>query len=78
KNTVRAIAEEYFPTQTISKGSIQAAQRMLERYAYPIIGDPPITKVTPRQIMECLDVCKDKGGVVSGIYTRQHMSAVFL
>ena len=28
--------------------------------------------------MECLDICKDKGVVVSGIYTRQHMSAVFL
>ena len=51
---------------------------MLKKYAYPIIGDTPITKVTPRQIMECLDVCKDKGVIVSGIYTRQHMSAVFL
>lgn len=78
KNTFQAIAEEYFATKTISKGSIKAAQSMLERYAYPIIGDTPITKVTPRQIMECLDVCKDKGVVVSGIYTRQHMSAVFL
>jgi putative integrase len=78
KNTFQAIAEEYFATKTISKGSIKAAQSMLERYAYPIIGDTPITKVTPRQIMECLDVCKDKGVIVSGIYTRQHMSAVFL
>lgn len=78
KNTFQAIAEEYFSTKIISKGSIKAAQSMLERYAYPIIGDTPITKVTPRQIMECLDICKDKGVVVSGIYTRQHMSAVFL
>ncbi|MBS5743747.1 MAG: DUF4102 domain-containing protein, partial [Neisseria sp.] len=78
KNTFQAIAEEYFATKTISKGSIKAAQSMLERYAYPIIGATPITKVTPRQIMECLDVCKDKGVVVSGIYTRQYMSAVFL
>ena len=78
KNTFQAIAEEYFSTKTISKGSIKAARSMLERYAYPIIGDTPITKVTPRQIMGCLDICKDKGVVVSGIYTRQHMSAVFL
>lgn len=78
RNTFEAIAEEYLSSKTISDGSIKAIHRMLKKYAYPIIGDTPITKVTPRQIMECLDVCKDKGVIVSGIYTRQHMSAVFL
>lgn len=78
RNTFEAIAEEYLASKTISDGSIKAIHRMLKKYAYPIIGDTPITKVTPRQIMECLDVCKDKGVIVSGIYTRQHMSAVFL
>ena len=77
KNTFRAIAEEYLANKTISKGSIKAARRMLERYAFPIIGDTPITKVTPRQILECLDICKEKGVIVSGIYARQQMSAVF-
>ena len=78
RNTFEAIAEEYLSSKTISDGSIKAMHRMLKKYAYPIIGDTPITKVTPRQIMECLDVCKNKGVIVSGIYTRQHMSAVFL
>nr|DAX65560.1 MAG TPA: Integrase [Caudoviricetes sp.] len=78
RNTFEAIAEEYLASKTISDGSIKAIHCMLKKYAYPIIGDTPITKVTPRQIMECLDVCKDKGVIVSGIYTRQHMSAVFL
>ena len=78
KNTFQAIAEEYIASKTISEGGIKAIHRMLKKYAYPIIGDTPITKVTPRQIMECLDICKEKGVIVSGIYTRQHMSAVFL
>lgn len=78
RNTFEAIAEEYLASKTISDGGIKAIHRMLRKYAYPIIGDTPITKVTPRQIMECLDVCKDKGVIVSGIYTRQYMSAVFL
>lgn len=78
RNTFEAIAEEYLASKTISEGGIKAIHRMLRKYAYPIIGDTPITKVTPRQIMECLDVCKEKGVIVSGIYTRQHMSAVFL
>ena len=80
QDTFTAIAEEFIRTELQGRSDAYAKgiRRDFANYAYPIIGALPIRQITPGHIMACLDKCKDKGIIVTGINLRQRMSRVFM
>jgi phage integrase family protein len=79
RNTFSAIAEEFIASkQGKSQTYINGIRRDFKTYVYPTIGNLPINTITPQQIMTCLDKCKSKGVIVTGINVRQRMSSVFM
>jgi phage integrase family protein len=78
-NTFIAIAEEFIASkQGKSQTYINGIRRDFKTYVYPTIGNLPINTITPQQVMTCLDKCKSKGVIVTGINVRQRMSSVFM
>lgn len=78
-NTFSAIAEEFIASkQGKSQTYINGIRRDFKTYVYPTIGNLPINTITPQQVMTCLDKCKSKGVIVTGINVRQRMSSVFM
>ena len=79
RNTFSAIAEEFIASkQGKSQTYINGIRRDFKTYVYPTIGNLPINTITPQQVMTCLDKCKSKGVIVTGINVRQRMSSVFM
>ena len=80
QNTFATIAEEFIRTELQGQSAAYAKgiQRDFDNYAYPVIGALPIRQITPAHIMACLDKCKNKGIIVTGIHLRQRMSRVFM
>ena len=74
------IAKEFLrgKEKDCSLAYLKGIERDLKNYAYPIIGNLPIRQITPAHIMACLDSCKKKGIITTGINLRQRMSAVFM
>lgn len=80
QNTFATIAEEFIRTELQGQSAAYAKgiRRDFDNYAYPVIGALPIRQITPAHIMACLDKCKNKGIIVTGINLRQRMSRVFM
>ncbi|MCG7657104.1 tyrosine-type recombinase/integrase [Wielerella bovis] len=79
QNTFKIIAEEFLNSKTDCIPSyVNGIERDFKNYAYPIIGNLPIRQITPAHIMACLNLCKEKGIIATGINLRQRMSNVFM
>lgn len=77
--TFRHAAEEYMATKSKrSQAYIQGIERDFKKYVYPTIGKLPLNAITPAHIKYCLDKCKAKGIIVTGINIRNRINAVFM
>lgn len=63
ENSFKAISIEWFDNnlERWSKGYAQKIKRILEMHLYPILGDTPISKITPPDLLEALRAVESKG-----------------
>lgn len=79
EHTFKTVAQEWINEKrtTATPAYIKGIERDFKNYVYPIIGNLPISSITPQQVMACLEKCRRKNIVVTGINIRARISAVF-
>lgn len=77
--TFEAVARECIPRKLAgrSEGTIERAKWMLETFIYPYIGNKPLDKIEPPDVLEALRRVEARGRHETAKRTRQRVSMVF-
>jgi integrase len=80
RNTFERVAREWHETSKAQWAAIHASDvlRSLDRDVFPLIGDLPISDLTPPKVLEALRAIEDRGSIETAKRVRQRISAVFV
>jgi integrase len=78
-NTFEAVARECIPRKLAgrSDGTVERAEWMLETFIYPYIGNKPLDKIEPPDVLAALRRVEARGRHETARRTRQRVSMVF-
>lgn len=78
-NTFEAVARECIPKKLAgrSAGTVERAEWMLESFIYPYIGNKPLDKIEPPDVLAALRRVEARGRHETAKRTRQRVSMVF-
>ncbi len=79
ENSFQLVALEWFENQkpVWSEGHAQKVWRCIEKNAFPYIGDMPINKITPPDLLDCLRRVEARGALEIASKTKQICGQVF-
>lgn len=79
ENTFKAVALEWYDNQkdVWSENYANKIIRCLEKNAFPYIGDRPIDKISPPELLECLRKVEKRGALEIASKTKQICGQVF-
>lgn len=80
RNTFEKVAREWHDTTKTQWAARHADDvlRSLERDVFPLIGDLPISELTPPRVLDVLRAIEDRGSIETAKRVRQRISGVFV